>query len=102
MQNKRVDVRTKFRNEEGNPMSHEPGNEVDIARQAVELGDRDWAALRPRLCERRRQLRSTIERIAPFACFDLDELGGNVEALARREPRKASRCPAMPSPDRPC
>ena len=88
VQDERIDVRPQFGDEEGHAMRHQAGNEMHVARETIELGDRDRAAQRPRLGERRRQLRPTIERVASLAGLDLDELGHDLEPLIAREPRQ--------------
>ena len=59
---------------------------MDIARETIELRDRDRAAQRSRLGECRGQLRSAIERVASLAGLDLDELRREVEARLAGEP----------------
>ena len=38
------------------------------------------------LCQRGRELRAAVERVGTFAGLDLDELSGDLEALALGEP----------------
>jgi hypothetical protein len=102
MQNEGIDVRPEFRNEERDAMRHQAGNEMHVARETVELGDRDRATQRARLGERRRQLGPTIERVASLARLDFNKLGGDFKPLVAREPFNASRCASMPKPDRLC
>ena len=73
VQDEGINVRTQFRDDECNTMLHQAGNEVNIAREAIEFRDRNGTTRRPRLRQRRSQLRSTIERIASLARLDLDE-----------------------------
>ena len=59
---------------------------MHVAREAVELGDRDRGFQRPRLRKRRRQLRPAVERVASLAGFDLDEFGGDFVIRVLGEP----------------
>jgi hypothetical protein len=72
---------------------------MHIARQAVKLGNEDRAFPRAGLGERRGELRATVESIRAFAGFDLDMLGGDLEALGSGE---SECCASSPSPDLPC
>ena len=70
---------------------------MDVARETVELGDRDRAAQRARLGERRRQLRPPIERVASLAGLDLDEFRRRFRipaSAANRDQRLALRLDA--------
>jgi hypothetical protein len=67
-------------------MRHQTGNEMHVAREAIELGDHELAPHRPRFGKRRRQLRPVVERVASLASFDLDEFGRDIEAHFLREP----------------
>ncbi len=87
MQDERIDVRTEFRYNEWNAMRHQAGNEMDVPRQTVELGNHDRASQRARLGERCRQLGPAIERVASFTGFNFDELGDDFKPLAFGKPR---------------
>jgi hypothetical protein len=75
---------------------------MNVARETVQLCNRDRAAERPRLGECRRQLRPAIERVASLASLDFDKLADNFEPLAAANLASASRCASMPRPERPC
>jgi hypothetical protein len=96
VQDEGIDVRPQLRDDEGHAMRHQSGNEMHVAREAIEFGDQDRAPHRPRLGERRRQLRPAIERVASLAGLDLGELRREVEARLAGEPaqrvRAALRC----------
>jgi hypothetical protein len=63
------------------------GDERNGARQPVELGDNDRRPPAPtaRLGQCGGELWAAIERIGALAAFDLDELGGDLEAFNRGE-----------------
>src|SRR3984957_5605929 len=86
VQDEGIDVRPQFSDDEGHTMRHQTGNEMHVAREAIELGDHDRASHRPRFGERRRQLRPAVERVASLASFDLDEFGHDIETHFLREP----------------
>ncbi len=46
MQDERIDVRPEFGNEERHAIRHQAGNEMNVARETVELGNCDGAAER--------------------------------------------------------
>src|SRR5580658_10055582 len=81
-------------------MRHQAGNEMHIARETVELCDRNRTAQLTRLGERRRQLWPTIERVASLAGFDFDECGDDFKPFIVRKPRQrlALRPDAQPGP----
>jgi hypothetical protein len=83
-------------------MRHQAGNEMPVARDAVELGDSDRTTQRSRLGESRRQLWSTIERVASLAGFDFDERGDDLKTLSAGKLDNVSRCASMPKPERRC
>jgi hypothetical protein len=42
---------------------------MDVSRQAIELGDRNGASQRPRFCQRRSQLRPTVQGVKPIVAY---------------------------------
>ena len=55
---------------------------MDVSAQPIELGNRDGAFTVPAgLGKRGGELRSALDRIRAFACFDLDELGDDLTIL---------------------
>ena len=102
VQDERIDVRPQFGDDEGNPMRHQAGNEMDVAGETVELGDHDRTTQRARLGERRRQLRPPVERVASLAGLDLDEFRRDFEPGFVANRANASRCASIPRPERPC
>jgi len=75
-------------------MRHQAGDGMDIAREAIELCDRDRATQRSGLSERRRQLRPTVERVDSLAGLDLDEFDRESESGFLRKPPTR---PAVPT-----
>ena len=97
VQHERVHVRTKLCHNERNALRHQPGDERDIARQPIELGDNDRAYALASAVERGRQLRTPIERISALASLDLDILAGDLQTLGLSEALSVTRRPATPS-----
>jgi hypothetical protein len=68
-------------------LHHQAGNERNVARQPVELGD-EYAALRGfRGCQRRPKLWPSIECIGALAGFGFNIFPGDGEALCFGKPR---------------
>ncbi len=66
-------------------LGHETGNERDVAREPVELGDDDRAFAGATGGQSRGELGPPIQRVRALACLDLDELGGELESLGLRK-----------------
>jgi hypothetical protein len=71
-----------FGDDEWHALRHQARNERDVAREAVQLGNNDWALAGAPCGQRCRELRAPVERICTLASFDLDELGGEFEPLS--------------------
>jgi hypothetical protein len=52
VQNERINIRAKLRNDELHAVGHQPGDEMNVARQAVQLGHCNGALSTARFCER--------------------------------------------------
>src|SRR3954453_15889889 len=74
-----------FGDHEWHALAHQPGDEVHVAREPVELGH-DNRPLQPAgPCQRRGELRPALQRVRALAGFDLDEFGVDLVALAATE-----------------
>jgi hypothetical protein len=62
-----VDVRTEFRNDEWHPFGHQTGDEMDVAAQSVELGNRNRALASSRVSQGCGKLRSAVQGIRALA-----------------------------------
>jgi hypothetical protein len=69
----------------GHALHHQPGDEVHVARQAVELGHQHRAAQAPGGGQRRGELRPAVQRVGPLARLHLGERLGHREAVLRGE-----------------
>jgi hypothetical protein len=87
----RVGIGAEFGDDERHLVDHQSADEVDVARQAIELGDEDGAPRAPRSGHRRGEDRAAIERIGVPAALDLGEFADQLVALALGEPLDASR-----------
>jgi hypothetical protein len=74
VQHERRHVRAKLGDDEIDPVRHQPGDEMHVAAQAIQLGHRDRAAEPLGLCERGAKLRALGERVRALARLDLDML----------------------------
>ena len=94
--------RPKLGDEEWDALRHQARNEVDVARESVELGDHDRRSLATPfgLGERRLELRAAFERVRSLASLDLDVLGNDFEPLGLGEAgdRGALRIEAQAAP----
>ena len=70
----------------GHPLRHEAGDEGDVAREPVELGDDDRTLAGLAGCERRGELWSPVQGVGALAGLDLGELGDERVALGLGEP----------------
>ena len=85
VQHERVGVRAQLRGDERHPGGHQAGDEGDVAREPIELGDDDGATRLLRGGQSRRKLRPALQRIGALARLDLDELARDGETLAFAE-----------------
>ena len=74
------------RDDEWDAVRHQAGNEMDVARQPVELRDGDRGSRARALWPARRRAGVPVQRVASLAALDLDELGRDLEALGGGEP----------------
>jgi hypothetical protein len=86
VQHERVCIRTKLGNDEWDPLSHQPGDEGNVAGEAIELGDDDRAFAGLAGCQRRSELWSPFQGVGALAGLDLRELGDQRVALGLGEP----------------
>jgi hypothetical protein len=98
----RVDIVAQLGHDERHAMRHQPGDEVHVAAQPVELGDQHRALAPLRPGERRGELRPPVERVSALAGLDLGVGAGQGEPLAGNEARNRPCCASGPSPERPC
>jgi hypothetical protein len=99
VQDERVNVSAQLGHDELHPLGHQAADKMDIAAEAVQLGDDHRAPATAGVLERGGELRAAVEGVRALACLDLDELAGDVEALGgskardglalRVEPRRA-------------
>jgi len=66
-------------------LSHQAGNKGHIAREAIELGDKNRAFLLPRYGQRCGKLRPSVEGVGSPAGFYLSELAGDGDAFSVSE-----------------
>ena len=81
VQHEGIGIDAELGDDEGHPLRHEPGDEGDVAGEAIELGDDDRALGYARGSKRCGELWPAIERIRAFAALDLDELLEEGDAL---------------------
>ena len=72
VQHERVGVRD-LGDDEGHALRHQAGDERDITRQAIELGDDDRALVGGRPLQRRLELRPALEGVGTLGGLDLGE-----------------------------
>ena len=87
MKDERVNIRPKLRDQERNAVRHQPGDEMHVAGQPVELCDDERAPLAPRLSENCCKLRSAFQGVGALPRLDLDEDPQNLKALLGRKKR---------------
>jgi hypothetical protein len=85
VQRKVVAIRPESRDDEMHPMFHESGNEVHVARQAIEPRDDQRAPDRLCLPQRYRKPRSQQQRIGSGAGLHILVPGPDYEPFAQRE-----------------
>ena len=81
VQHERVGIGAEFRDDEGDALRHQAGNEGDVAGEAVELGHHDRALCLARCGQRCGELRAAVERVGALAGLDLGELVKDGDAL---------------------
>ena len=81
VQHERIGVGAEFRDDERHALCHQPGDEGDIARQPVELGDDHGAALAAGQRQRLGEARALVEGIRSLARLDLHERADQFEIL---------------------
>jgi hypothetical protein len=81
VKHERIDIGTQFRDQKWDPVSHQPGDEVDIPAEPVEFGDRHGAAASAGLREGSRELGPAIEGIRALTGLHLDVLGDGIEPV---------------------
>jgi uncharacterized protein with von Willebrand factor type A (vWA) domain len=86
VQQERIDVGTQLGDDELDALRHQATDEVNVAAEPVQLGDRDRALAMLGLSQRGSQLRAASKRVGTLAGLDLDELTGQLEALGLGEP----------------
>jgi hypothetical protein len=86
VQHARVCICTQLGDDEWNALSHESGNEGDVAREAVELRDDDRALARLAGREGSSELRATLQGVGSLAGLDLRELPFHLVVFHLGEP----------------
>lgn len=85
VEHERIGVHPKLRHQERHFMDHEPGDEVNIAAQPIELGDRNGAFMLTSGEERCAELGTLLNRVAAFPGLDLRKDGDWLKAILPRE-----------------
>jgi hypothetical protein len=85
MQHERVRISAQLCDNERGSMGHEPGDEMNVATQAIQLGDDDWSPMLARGIEGGGELWPLIERIRPFTGLNLFEGLNQVKVLSLSE-----------------
>ena len=85
MEHEGIGVSPEFRYDEGDTLRHEPGDEGDVAGEAVELGDDDGALAAAGRGAGYGQLRTAVERVRTLAALRFGECRNEVEALLEGE-----------------
>jgi hypothetical protein len=85
VQHEGIRIHAELGHDERDPLGHEPGNESDVARETVELGHNDGALACAPCSQGSGKLWPPLECVRSLAGFDLDELGGQLEALSLGE-----------------
>src|SRR5450830_1693101 len=85
MQNERVNVGAKLRNEERDAVNHESADEVNVSRKSVEFGHGDGAMALAGVRERRCKLRPAIEGISSLPGFHFHVFPDDFETISFRE-----------------
>ena len=87
MQHEWVSVSTELCDQKWHALRHQPGNEGDIAREPVELGDDHRAPCLARRVERRPELWPAQQRVAAPTALGLYVLGDDADVLRLGEPQ---------------
>ena len=86
VQHERIGIAAQFGDDERHALGHQAGDERDIARQAVELGNQHAAFGAAGCSQRGGKLRPAVERVGAFAGFGLDVFADDREALGFGKP----------------
>lgn len=86
MEHEGIGIGPEFRHDERHLLSHEAGNEGDIAAEPIQLGDHDRTLTAASQVEGGGELRALIEGIGPLPRLNLHMLGNDGEALRLTEP----------------
>jgi hypothetical protein len=81
LKHERIDIGTQFRDQKRDPVGHQPGDEMDIAAEPVEFGNRHGAAAPAGLREGSSEFGSAIEGVRALTGFHLDVLGYGIEPV---------------------
>ena len=88
MQDERVHVGAKFGDDELHALCHQAGDEVNVAAEAIQLGNCYWATAAPSFAEGFCKLRPAVQSVRSLAGLDLDELADDLEAFPCGEASK--------------
>ena len=97
VQHKRVGVRAELGNDKWHALGHQAGNEGNVARKPIELGNEHRAFRLTRCGQRCGELRPPIEGVRALAGLDLSELVTSEMPSASAKRATAARCASMPS-----
>ena len=99
-QHERLKRRLKLGNTERDAMRHEPGNEMNVAAEPIELRNGGEASLSvtASLCKRGGELRTAVKRLRALARLDFGELGNETQSLSGGEPRDGGTLGVDPEP----
>jgi hypothetical protein len=81
MQHERVSVRAEIGDDERRLVGHQPGDEMDVTREPIELRNNDRSLVLARRLKGGSELRPLVERIRPFTGLNLFKGLNQVEAL---------------------
>ena len=71
MEHKEVGIRAQFRHDEGDPLLHEPADEVHVTAEPIELGDNDRTLGLPGRLDGSGQLRPAVKCVRALAGLNL-------------------------------
>jgi len=91
MEHEGIGIGAEFSDDERHLLRHQAGDEGDVAREPVELGDDHRTAFSSCSGQCLGEARAPVEGIRSLAGLDLDELADEVEALSLGEAQH--RCP---------
>jgi hypothetical protein len=98
VQDKRINVHPKLGNDELHALSHEAGDEVYVAAEAVELRHGNGTTAAAGLCEGSGKLWSAAKGVGTLAALDLYKLADSLKALGRRKALKGLALRLDPEP----